>query len=410
VTDAQLRTKRTSSHPPPSVASATVTTARHRAIAIPATGTTVAMHNSKDGAAPASSASIFSRTLAWLVSPAGIVLVLLVMQSTSIVLLMRYSKTVTRPAEAGPAYASTVAIFMAEVFKLPFCLAMAAWATRNHGGLGPVLYHDVLVKWQQTCKCGVPAIAYTIQGNLLFVALANLQAPTYQVTYQCKTLFTAVFSRVLLDKRLQHSQWVALVLLVAGAVLASDLNGKGKAQQGSLPVGLGAVVSAGLLSASSSVYFEKMLKTPFEGAAAQAGLWLRNIQLGSFALPLSAVAMLLKDGEQIQSHGLLQGFDNGVVWAVVLLNGCGGLLVAATMKYADNIVKCFATAIAIIAGTLLSVPIFGFAPSPLFLVGAPFTVAATVLYSAAPKRLLPCLDLGPAQPEVEDKLLEEREA
>ena len=28
---------------------------------------------------------------------------------------------------------------------------------------------------------GVPALAYTVQGNLLFVALAHLEAPTYQV-------------------------------------------------------------------------------------------------------------------------------------------------------------------------------------------------------------------------------------
>lgn len=72
---------------------------------------------------------------------------------------------------------------------------------------------------------------------------------------------------------------------------------------------------------------------------------------------------------------------------------------SARIRYADNIVKCFATAIAIIAGTLLSVPIFGFAPSQLFLVGAPLTVAATVLYSAAPKQLLPCFNLVP-KPEV----------
>ena len=32
-----------------------------------------------------------------------------------------------------------------------------------------------------SCRMGVPALAYTVQGNLLFVALAHLEAPTYQV-------------------------------------------------------------------------------------------------------------------------------------------------------------------------------------------------------------------------------------
>ena len=114
----------------------------------------------------------------------------------------------------------------------------------------------------------------------------------------------------------------------------------------------------------------KMLKTELEGPAKDAGLWLRNIQLGLFALPLSAAAMYINDWSQIREFGIMQGFDNVVVWLVVLLIGVGGLLVAATMKYADNIAKCFATAIAIVSGTLCSVPLFHFALTPIFSVGA----------------------------------------
>ena len=90
------------------------------------------------------------------------------------------------------------------------------------------------------------------------------------------------------------------------------------------------------------------------GAPPAAGLWLRNIQLGGFALPLAAVAVWSQDGAHVRAHGVMQGFD-AVVWVVVLLNGLGGLLVAAVMKYADTIVKCFAAALAILSGTLLSV-------------------------------------------------------
>ena len=39
---------------------------------------------------------------------------------------------------------------------------------------------------------------------------------------------------------------------------------------------------------------------------------VRNIQLGSFGVPLSATYMLVKDGQQIWKAGLLQGFD---IWA-----------------------------------------------------------------------------------------------
>jgi len=113
-------------------------------------------------------------------------------------------------------------------------------------------------------------------------------------------------------------------------------------------------------------------------------LWLRNIQLGIFAMPLAAIAMMMQDGAFVWQYGMLQGFDS-IVWIIVVLNGLGGLLVAATMKYADNIAKCFATAIAIVSGTILSVPIFNFELAPIFGIGATCTVIASSLYSAAPE-------------------------
>merc|ERR1711865_454360 len=116
---------------------------------------------------------------------------------------------------------------------------------------------------------------------------------------------------------------------------------------------------------------------------------LRNIQLGLFALPMGAGAMLLNDWDQVREYGILQGFDNVVVWLVVLLIGAGGLLVAATMKYADNIVKCFATAIAIVLDIVLSIPIFHFIPSWSFIVGAPLVIVATTKPANETNKLLP---------------------
>ena len=57
-----------------------------------------------------------------------------------------------------------------------------------------------------TFRMGVPALAYTVQGNLLFVALAHLEAPTYQVLAQGKTLFTALFSWLIIGRQLRASQ------------------------------------------------------------------------------------------------------------------------------------------------------------------------------------------------------------
>lgn len=71
-------------------------------------------------------------------------------------------------------------------------------------------------------KLAVPAGLYAVQNNLLFFALSNLESSVYQVVYQLKILTTAMFSVVLLRKRLSPQQWASLVLLMLGVILVQS--------------------------------------------------------------------------------------------------------------------------------------------------------------------------------------------
>ena len=55
---------------------------------------------------------------------------------------------------------------------------------------GQRLYKDVLLNIFDTLKLTIPAFLYVVQNNLLFVALSNLDAATYQVRciYLCIVL------------------------------------------------------------------------------------------------------------------------------------------------------------------------------------------------------------------------------
>jgi hypothetical protein len=70
---------------------------------------------------------------------------------------------------------------------------------------------------------------------------------------------------------------------------------------------------------------------------------------------------------------------------VVVLQAFGGLLVAFVIKYADNILKNFATSISIVISVIFSIVFLGFHLTLTFVVGAFCVIFAVVLYSSDPK-------------------------
>lgn len=105
--------------------------------------------------------------------------------------------------------------------------------------------------------------------------------------------------------------------------------------------GLAAVFSACLLSGFAGVFFEKLLKD-----SAQPSVIVRNLQLGIFSIAFSGISLLYSLAE-IRDIGIFYGYSLSVLTFLGLQSG-GGLLIAATIKYADNILKGFATSISIL--------------------------------------------------------------
>ena len=222
--------------------------------------------------------------------------------------------------------------------------------------------------------------------------LPNNLPTHHQVTYQLKILTTAGCSVLLLGRRLTPRQWFSLLVLVAGVVLvqspnvATDLAPK---QEDSL-TGLVAVLVACCSSGFAGVFYERLVKQ-----SCQTSMVIRNLQLGLFSLLFSCTTMLTCNWTDIQKLGIFYGYTSSVV-AVICLQALGGLVVAATIKYADNILKGFATSVSIIVSGLVSwLLLDDLSPGPAFMAGACLVLAASLLYSLpnpqqpSPGRLLP---------------------
>ncbi|XP_061894575.1 solute carrier family 35 member A3a [Entelurus aequoreus] len=303
----------------------------------------------------------------------------LVFQTTSLVLIMRYSRTLQ--AE-GPRYLASSAVVVAEVMKILICLLLVfkehSYSVR---ALNSILRQEIAYKPVETLKLAIPSGIYTLQNNLLYVALSNLDAATYQVTYQLKILTTALFSVSMLGRRLGVYQWLSLLILMAGVALVqwpseSSVTSEKEAavSPGSQFVGVTSVLVACCSSGFAGVYFEKILKE------SKQSVWIRNIQLGMFGLVFGLAGMLCFDGDKVMESGMFQGY-NEVTWTVVTLQALGGLVIAAVIKYADNILKGFATSLSIILSTLISYFwLQDFEPTGVFFSGAILVIAATFLY------------------------------
>lgn len=236
---------------------------------------------------------------------------------------------------------------------------------------------EVAGKPLEMAKLMVPALLYTMQNNLLYVALANLDAATYSVCYQTKILTTALFSVVLLGRKLSATKWGALVLLTVGVALAqlSGLPTNDAPASGQSPIrGFMCVMGAACTSGFAGVYFEMLLK------GSKTSLWIRNIQMGIPSIVLSLFTVLAKDWVAVTTGGFFYGY-NWVVVGVILLQAVGGLVVAVVVKYADNIRKSFATAVSIVISCALSAILFDFRPTPSFLLGSAMVVGSVFLYT-----------------------------
>ena len=317
-------------------------------------------------------------------------LVALTLQNALSILLLRYVRTTP-----GPRFINSTAVINSEIQKTILSIFLVINEERNVVKGLKLMYNKILLQPYDTFKTGIPALLYTLQNNLLFIAISNLDAATFQVSYQMKIFTTAVLMVVILRRSLTLVQWFALFLLFMGISLVQvesmtsttvkqDVNGL---------YGLIAVVVAckilkkinnkviirfcfisGIFSGLAGVYFEKILKT------SDVSVWIRNIQLGLFGIVVGIITMYLSDGAEVKAKGFFYGYTP-MVWTATIVHSAGGLIVALVVKHADNILKGFATSSAIVLSCIVSMLLFDFQLTLLFTLGSALVIFSIFLYS-----------------------------
>ncbi|KAG5727975.1 UDP-galactose transporter [Termitomyces sp. T112] len=330
-------------------------------------------------------------------------LVTLAIQNSMLTLIMHYSRVSTPPSRT---YSAATAVLMNEVFKCLISLVFAylhiehpneatlaaglPWATRVRRLRKLVNSIFSLDCW----KLSIPAILYVIQNNLQYVAASNLDAATFQVTYQMKILTTAGFSVLLLRRKLSSSQWLALLFLAIGVGIVQIQAGETRTVLAPLAedadvvtmnalIGFLAVAAACFTSGLAGVYFEMVLKN------SQADLWVRNVQLSLFSLLPALAPIIFSNHDDLEARGWFSALFRHFglwAWATVAVQVLGGLVTAMVIKYSDNILKGFATSLSIVLSFLASVALFQFKMTFTFVLGSGIVLVATWLYNQPANR------------------------
>uniref|UniRef100_A0A8V0WZJ0 Uncharacterized protein n=1 Tax=Gallus gallus TaxID=9031 RepID=A0A8V0WZJ0_CHICK len=102
------------------------------------------------------------------------------------------------------------------------CVPMGLCVAGSVRQTAVTLHGAVVSQPGDALRLAVPSLIYTLQNNLQYVAISNLPAATFQVTYQLKILTTALFSVLLLGTSLSRLQWFSLALLFAGGGVGAD--------------------------------------------------------------------------------------------------------------------------------------------------------------------------------------------
>ncbi|KAL2001988.1 hypothetical protein VTN02DRAFT_874 [Thermoascus thermophilus] len=353
-------------------------------------------------------------------------LVLMTTQYTAFTLLLHYSRVM--PTVGAKRYLTSTAVFLNEVVKLTISLTMALYevsktmppsmpATSLFFSLSSAVFSG------DSWKLAIPASLYTLGNSLQYIALSNLDAATFQVTYQLKVLTTAVFGLALLRRSISARKWAILLVLILGVALvqvpdgdsegislkderalhlsfprsleewkrmggaAANLHKRSATYEGiqedmeqtpylDQSIGFLATIGACLASGLAGVYFEKVLRD----SAKSQSLWIRNVQLAMYSIfPALFIGVIFLDGEKVANNGFFEGY-NWAVWSTIAVQSLGGVATAFSINYADKVPKNLATNVSIILSTLASLWLFDFEATSNFLIGTATVLVATYLY------------------------------
>lgn len=288
--------------------------------------------------------------------------------------------------------------FLAEVLKFIIC-GYLLWKESKTSKAA-----KVTTSWSSIFLYPIPSIIYLVHNNVHFLTLTYVDTSTHQIMGNLKIVTTGILFRTFLKRKLSRLQWMAIVLLTIGTTV-SQVKDCGEINCGSLlaaPIeGYLLGILSACLSALAGIYTEFLMKKN------QDSLYWQNMQLYAFGILFNIARLTVDDVRGGFSKGtwwyrLFDGY-NFMTWLVVVNLGCTGLLVSWIMKYADSIVKVYATSMAMLLTMVVSIQLFNFKPTLQLFLGILICCMSLQLYYTPVESLMGTLTSPTLTPKHSEK-------
>jgi len=263
----------------------------------------------------------------------------------------------------GPGVLTAALVSCVEMSKLALALFML------HSS-GPESVSKATKGWNLVTAfkvAGLPAILFAIQGFCNLIASKNLDAVTFNVINQTKTLSAALFCFLLMGRRQSLLQLIALVLLLTASLVIEGVidvgaffssfaeNPTGDGAEDTAPeshrnysLGITMIIIGSSLSGLSGALAQKSLQMSGGGRDS----FLFTAELSFF----SAVVLLLSlvatgDILKVITHGFFQGWNIRTL-VPILSQAIGGVCIGIITKHAGVVVKGFVLVIGLVLTAL----------------------------------------------------------
>ena len=235
-------------------------------------------------------------------------------------------------------------------------------------------------------KYAVPGLLYAVCNVLNYVVVSMVGSTNYQLLNNMKIITTAVIYRLVLGREIKMIQWTAIMLLAVAMCVSALQNCPKPIVPGTnepplrMTAGIVTMILVSCLSSLAGVYNEKLIK------GTEANVWYQNVLLYIWTFSFCIGKQLLSSEDATTStesggdaNGIFHGFTF-VLWLVILMKAFYGQVVGLVFKYADNILKVYASSMSVIVSAVLCWMFLGIPLMGSSIVAGVLVIIATMLY------------------------------